>query len=123
MEMTILRRNDRNGVVVAFLKGIVDGESSQMFEKKILDLISQEDKFFIINMSETEYITSAGLRSFLVIGKLLRSRRGRIAVSNFNESVGDVFKMMNFDSLFAMYATEDEAFGAICAPGPETTVY
>ena len=123
MEMTILRRNDRNGVVVAFLKGIIDGESAQMFEKKIIDLISQEDKFFIINMNETEYITSAGLRSFLVIGKLLRGRRGRIAVSNFNESVGEVFKMMNFDSLFAMYTTEEEALGAICSPGPETTVY
>lgn len=123
MEMTIIRRNDRNGAVVAFLKGIVDGEAAGVFEKRILELIAGEDKFFVINMRDTEYITSAGLRSFLVIGKMLRVRRGKIAVSNCNASVSEVFKLMNFDSLFAMYTDEEEALASFVVSDPGGALY
>jgi anti-sigma B factor antagonist len=120
MEVKIVKRNDRNGVIVALLKGVIDGESSQVFEKIIIDQIAAEEKKFIINLKDTDYVTSAGLRSFLVIGKLLKIRRGRIALTNFNESVRDVLKLMNFDSLFAMYDTDEEAFEEIGAAGYET---
>ncbi len=120
MEVKIVKRNDCNGIIVALLKGVIDGESSQIFEKIIIDQIAAEEKNFIINLKDTDYVTSAGLRSFLVIGKLLKIRRGRIALTNFNESVRDVLKMMNFDSLFAMYDTEEEACKEICSAGHET---
>ncbi len=120
MEVKIVKRNDCNGIIVALLKGVIDGESSQIFEKIIIDQIAGEEKKFIINLKDTDYVTSAGLRSFLVIGKLLKIRRGRIALTNFNESVREVLKMMNFDSLFAMYDTEEEACKVIGSAGHET---
>lgn len=120
MEVKIVKRNDCDGIIVALLKGVIDGESSQIFEKIIIDQIAGEEKKFIINLKDTDYVTSAGLRSFLVIGKLLKIRRGRIALTNFNESVREVLKMMNFDSLFAMYDTEEEACKVIGSAGHET---
>lgn len=120
MEIKLVKRNDYNGIIVAMLKGVIDGESSQVFEKMIIDQIAAGEKNFAINLKDADYVTSAGLRSFLVIGKLLKIRRGRIALTNFNESVCEVLKMMNFDSLFAMYDTDEEAFEQMCADGRET---
>ncbi len=122
MEVTIIKRNDSNGVIVVYLNGIVDGEASQLFEKRIIDRIALEEKYFVINLKNTEYITSAGLRSFMVIGKLLKIRRGRIALSCLNESVSEIFKMMNFENLFAVYKTESDALDKICE-APSGTLY
>ena len=114
--MEILKHNDYSGAVVAYLKGVVNGESSQVFEKRILDLIAAEEKLFIFNLAQADYLTSAAFRSLMVVGKMLKIKRGRLAITNCNESVKEVFKLMNFDSIFVMFETEEEALKEIGAP-------
>ncbi|HOD43095.1 MAG TPA: STAS domain-containing protein [Candidatus Wallbacteria bacterium] len=116
MEMEILKHNDFSGAVVAYLKGVVNGESSQVFEKRILDLIASGEKLFIFNLAQAEYLTSAAFRSLMVVGKMLKIKRGRLAITNCNDSVKEVFKLMNFDSIFVMFETEEEALKEIGAP-------
>jgi|GEM_PF-1716240 len=102
----IITKDDANGIVRAFVRGNLDGTTAGKFEKSIIDLIGMEEKNFFIDLKETEYITSAALRSFLVIGKLLKIKRGFIAIFNIKEAVRQVFDIMNFGSLFLLCDNE-----------------
>ena len=54
-----------------------------------------------VDMSETEYISSAGLRVLLSMCKTLQGQ-GSFHVVNFSDSIKDIFAVTGFDQLFGL---------------------
>ncbi len=63
----------------------------------------------IINLSDLEYISSAGLRSILAIAKVLKAKGGKMIFACLKGTVKDVFKISGFGSIFQIYDSEEEA--------------
>ena len=51
-------------------------------------------------MSECPYVSSAGLRTLLTIGKKVKINKGHMNIINLSEEVKDVMEMTGFGGIF-----------------------
>jgi anti-sigma B factor antagonist len=106
MEISEDRKAD---AVVLALSGKLDATTAKTFEKKILSQIESGERRFVINLAQLDYISSAGLRVFLLAAKRLNSANGKILLSSLQDSVREVFDITGFSSVFCIYGSDDDA--------------
>ncbi len=106
MEFQTEKRGQR---VVLWASGRMDANTSSEFEQKCEDLINDGTKDIVVDLSGLEYISSAGLRSILAIGKKLKGEGGNFSFCNLQGMVKEVFDISGFGSLFAIHGTLEEA--------------
>ena len=113
--MEFQARNEGNAVVIA-LGGRLDAVTSADFEKRIRELIDRGNDALIVDFEHLDYISSAGLRALLVIGKTLKAKDGRLRFANINGGVRDVFDMSGFASMFQLDDSVAAALAALVKP-------
>jgi anti-anti-sigma factor len=106
MEISEDRKAD---AVVLALSGKLDATTAKTFEKKLLREIESGERRFVINLAQLDYISSAGLRVFLLAAKRLNSANGKILLSSLQDSVREVFDITGFSSVFSIYGSDDDA--------------
>jgi len=103
----------KQGKVSAFkLQGRLDSNTSQSFEKRLLDAISDGIKNVIIDFKDLDYISSAGLRVILKATKTLKREDGKIMLCSMQDYVKEVFEIAGFDSFLPIVPTMDDALKA-----------
>jgi anti-anti-sigma factor len=106
MEISEDRKAD---AVVLALSGKLDATTAKTFEKKILSQIESGERRFVINLAQLDYISSAGLRVFLLAAKRLNTANGKILLSSLQDSVRELFDITGFSSIFSIYGSDDDA--------------
>ena len=91
------------------LFGALDGLTYVDLLKALNQSIDDNAKRIVLDMSEVDYVSSAGLRVLLQGAKSLKESGGEIVLFAMNSTVKEVFKMSGFDSLFRSFASETEA--------------
>ncbi|NLN59721.1 MAG: STAS domain-containing protein [Deltaproteobacteria bacterium] len=109
MEVT---KNSQGGVLVAAVKGRVDTVTASDFEKRIAEIMEGENSPLLLDCGGLEYISSAGLRSILVISKELKTKGLTVYFSGLQGNVKDVFNISGFNTIFKIFATNDDALKA-----------
>ena len=103
----------RNGVVILGVQGRLDASNAGGLEEKILGLIAADEKRFVVDCAQLDYISSAGLRVLLVAAKRLTPVGGKISLSSLKEHIKEVFDIAGFSSIFSIYPTLDEALAGV----------
>lgn len=118
MEITECQTGD---IVTLCLCGKLDTISAKAFEEKILTRIEPGTRFFVIDVSQLEYIGSAGLRVFVVASKRLNGVNGKIVLCGFKKTipyytlnrpqdpVREAFDIAGFSTIFSSYGSHDDA--------------
>lgn len=96
-------------VLVIFVKGRLDALTAPDFDKKIETLLSEGENALVLNFSELEYISSAGLRSILAVAKQLKAKDGSIMLTELKGAVKEVFEISGFYSIFQIFESEADA--------------
>ena len=102
-------RNKEEGMIIVSVKGRMDAITSVDFEKNFTEWISNGENHFLIDLSEMDYISSAGLRSILKISKQLQMRNGKMIFAGLQDSVREVFRISGFETIFQIRKTMEEA--------------
>lgn len=84
------------------LIGDLDGHSSDAVTTELLELIKPHCKLFI-DMKECPYVSSAGLRTLLTVGKNTKIQEGEMHILNLQEEVKDVMVMTGFSGIFESF--------------------
>ncbi|NSW86499.1 MAG: STAS domain-containing protein [Syntrophobacteraceae bacterium] len=92
------------------IKGRMDTLTAPEFEKECTKWMEEGVNHFVLDLGELEYISSAGLRSILLIAKKLKPNNGQICFCSPSEIVAKVFLISGFSSMFSTYDSVDEAF-------------
>jgi anti-sigma B factor antagonist len=100
-----------NGRLVVSVEGRMDAVSAPEFDKRCEDWISAGATVFILDFGGLEYISSAGLRSLLVLGKKLTAKKGRIVIAALKDVVKEVFTISGFGSIFTIVESVEAALG------------
>jgi anti-sigma B factor antagonist len=100
---------ERNGVAVVHLKGYLDAHTAPDFEKVLRDLIDSDRIRLVVNLSDLNYIASAGVGVFMGFIEELRGRGGDIKLAEPTEKVYRVFDLLGFHLLYDICKKEDEA--------------
>lgn len=106
MELTVSR--EKNVTVIA-LQGKLDSFSSKDFEKKLLALIEGGNPRLIMDCTQLEYVSSAGLRIFYLAANQLQALGGKIVFCAVNANVQRVFDIVDLSSEFLILPTRKEA--------------
>jgi anti-anti-sigma factor len=103
---------EKNTKIVA-LKGRMDAVSAPDFEEKMGEWSDQGETSFIINLGEVDYMSSAGLRSILIVAKNLKQQDGKLIFVNLRDEVSKIFRISGFSSMIPTYESVETALEQI----------
>ena len=114
-------------IVTLSLCGKLDSTTAKTFEDAILGRIESGNRRLVIDLSQLDYISSAGLRVFALAGKRLKSTNGKLVLCGFKKTipyytlnripdpVREVFDTSGFSLIFPSYGSHDDAIEALQA--------
>jgi anti-sigma B factor antagonist len=100
------------GIVLFRLKGHLDAQTVGTLEGRFEQLIRSSKVRWIVDLRALEYISSAGLGSFVGIVSELRARGGDIIFVGLTPKIEKIFKVLGFMRIFRLFQSETEAVRA-----------
>ncbi|WP_242641446.1 MULTISPECIES: STAS domain-containing protein [Candidatus Ichthyocystis] len=98
-----------DGVYVIHLADRLDGASASDFERVVTLVSEGQHTKVVLDMSGLVYISSAGLRVVLLLGKKVRSMKGVLVLSSLSSMVREIFDVSGFLSLFPVADSLEKA--------------
>jgi anti-anti-sigma factor len=88
---------------IARVRERLDALSAPDFEQNLVELITAGTCDIVLDFSELDYISSAGLRSILAIARQLRARQGELRIAALQAKVREVFDISGFNSILPIF--------------------
>ena len=104
--------SDSGNCTTVGVSGRLDSNTSGEFERSIMALIDQGKKVLVVDCSGLEYVSSAGLRVFLMAAKRIRQVGGKVLLAALKPHVKEVFDIAGFTPIFQVYGSAAEAMAA-----------
>jgi stage II sporulation protein AA (anti-sigma F factor antagonist) len=95
-------------VVLAF-SGRMDAQNAPEFEKACKDWIEKGSLHLVIDLTGLAYVSSLGLRSFLIVGQALKEKNGTLRLCGLTGLVKQVFQMTRLTTVFPIHETVESA--------------
>lgn len=95
-----------------FVGGDVDASSSIHLDNALSDALKTHNKV-IVDFSELEYISSAGLGVFMSYIQQIESDNISLAIFGLKEKVFQVFEILGLDQLIEICPTREDALSTI----------
>lgn len=104
-----IHETSHDGITVLAPEGRIDTTTSSSFDDVVRRTIEGGAKRIVVDMEGVEYISSAGLRVFLLLAKRMRDLSGRLVVCGMTQPVKQVFQLAGFLPLFTVTAGRQDA--------------
>jgi anti-anti-sigma factor len=104
-----LKEDKKGDVIVLRFKGRLDAISTPDAEKRVQEFIKKGEIKLLMDFSEVDYISSAGMRLLLSTTKQLKFLAGHLVICSMTTNVMDVFKLSGFDHVLELTNSEEEA--------------
>ena len=95
--MTIQQEGNETRIKIS---GRMDTITTRECEKQITPLWAQQPPHLVVDCSELSYVSSAGLRLFLVMQKQTTALKGSLRLVGMQPMVRETFKLTGFGILF-----------------------
>jgi anti-sigma B factor antagonist len=103
----------QNDINIYRLNGRLDSNTSQGFEKKLFQAISDGAKNMIVDFKDIDYISSVGLRVIIKAFKALQRADGRIMLCSMQDYIRELFEITGIDVFVPIVASIDDALKAL----------
>lgn len=103
----------RDGVPVLDVDGEIDIYTTPQFKEAVSAAIGEGARAIVINMSRVTYMDSSGFGTLLSATKRLRPTDGALYLAGCNEAITRMLQITRLNTIFGIYATEEEAFAAV----------
>ena len=107
--MKIHHTGRREDYVVVAVEGRMDAVSAPEFESFVSGLIDEGALKIIVDFEGLDYISSAGLRSVLIVAKKIQGKNGEILVVSLRDTVKEIFEISGFSTIIPIHASVDAA--------------
>ena len=105
-------------VLVFAPAGRLDHESVDAFRASLqpqLDAALAAGRGVLFDLSGLEYVSSAGLRCFMLAAKQASAKNGKIAVAAPRPVVAEIFEISRFNMVLRVFPSMREALGFLSA--------
>lgn len=96
MELKIIQSQDKTLIEII---GSLDGSTSASAADSIL-AACENGCSLEIDLAQCGYVSSAGLRTLLTVGKSVKSQSGHMKLLNMSDDIADIMSMTGFDRIF-----------------------
>ena len=131
MEIKVTTENAGVPVTVVSVHGNIDSLTYQDFQSKVDELITKGARHILVNMADSAYISSAGLRSLHNIFNKLRSlhkdvdddelrkqmnageyKSPYLKISNLSAQLREIFELSGFETYMEIHEDADKAIAS-----------
>jgi stage II sporulation protein AA (anti-sigma F factor antagonist) len=98
-----------SGFCVLKIEGRVDTTNFNQFENEVNTLFDAGENDLIFDCSGLNYISSSGLRVFLIAQKRTMSLNGKLHLCNLQPAIREIFDISGFSTIFKIFETKDKA--------------
>jgi anti-sigma B factor antagonist len=99
----------KNDVVIFRVKGDIDAYSSPSLKDKVVKEIENGTKKIVLNLTNVDYIDSAGLGVLVALLKRIKKEQGILRISGLKPNILKIFQLTRLNQIFDIYNTEEEA--------------
>ena len=110
-----------DGNAIARLAGRIDSSNAHQLQRELEAGLNDDVKAVVLDFEEVSFISSAGLRIVLLIGRELKKRQGKYAVCSLSEPIRDLFEISGFDQVVPIHGTPAHAIDAFAPPRQTAT--
>lgn len=100
-------------VLVVSPEGQINSGNAAGIEADLLSHVEKGEHRFVLDMSNLNYISSAGLRVVLVLAKRLKQSAGALALCAMQPHVREVFDISGFLAILTVVDTRQEAVAKV----------
>jgi anti-anti-sigma factor len=96
--------------------GRLDHDNCEAFREELAPHLerSAKDKLSIVlDLSGLEYVSSAGLRCFMLAAKQAKAQNSRVVIAAMQPVVAEIFQIARFNLVFDAYPKVRDALGAL----------
>lgn len=104
-----INEEQRGDVLIVSPQGRVDSVSSGELEVKLLSCIDGGSHRMVIDFSGLDFVSSSGLRVFLMTAKKLKPLGGKVVLCSLAPEVKEVFEVSGFASMLSIKSNLDDA--------------
>ncbi|MBW1773430.1 MAG: STAS domain-containing protein [Deltaproteobacteria bacterium] len=109
MSLNVIVTSRKTGVYIVKPKGRLDTETYLILDEKIASLLEPATRVLILDMSELDYISSAGVRVVFKTKKSLNESGGEFMMTNLKPQIRKVFEIINALPTISIFKNVDEA--------------
>ena len=112
--MNVSSRRYANAALVQ-VSGRLDQDTCEAFRGDLMKYVeeaAQGGGAIVLDLSSLEYVSSAGLRCFMLASRQAKAHQGRIFVAALQPMVAEIFEISHFNLVFQVLPTVREALGA-----------
>jgi anti-sigma B factor antagonist len=104
-----IRTQDYNNVAVVELQGELDVDSVGLLQNTINDIISAQKTGIVLDMSDLEFIDSAGLGQLLYVREQCNEKNCQLRLAGLDETLTKIMEVTRLENEFECYAELAEA--------------
>ena len=110
--MLNINESSESGVQIISLEGRLDTSTSADFDFA-LEPYSDKPTKLVVDLAGVQYVSSAGLRVFLMLAKKLQKSQGALVLCNLTPSVKEVFDIAGFSKMLNIQSDRAAAISAL----------
>lgn len=103
-----ITERDIDSIQVIAISGRVDVISANDLETYLNNAIKKNSRI-VFDLSDTEYISSSGLRVFLAALKMMRTRDGEMKLASLQPVIRNILDISGLSNIFSIYHNLNEA--------------
>lgn len=105
-----LQITNRDGYTVVSIHGRIDTINAANFEAQLMEVLDKEGvAHLVLDCDGLDYISSSGLRIFLVAQKKAMATQGKLLLSNLQPAIKEIFDISGFSTIFSIYPDTETA--------------
>ena len=108
-----LRHQSLSGISVVSLEGRLDANSADQFQNGVLGRAGKGRDAVLLDLAALTYLSSAGIRSILIIARELQEQNRGFAMCDAQAAVADVLSVSGVDSIVDVFTDLDSAVQAL----------
>jgi anti-anti-sigma factor len=96
--------------------GRLDHDNCEAFREELaphLARSAKEGASIVLDLSGLEYVSSAGLRCFMLAAKQAKAQHSRILIASMQPVVAEIFQIARFNLVFEAYPKVRDALAAL----------
>jgi anti-sigma B factor antagonist len=108
MAMNVTSAQKAQGIFIVTVAGSLDSNTYKQFEQKLEALLSAGTELIVFDLESLTYLSSAGVRVFLKVRKVLKNRGGQVKFLNLQPQIKRVFEIINAIPSMQIFQNSDE---------------
>ena len=98
----------KNDTCVVRVSGRLDATTAPELDQAVMQIIDQGKRKMAFDLTHLEYVSSAGLRIFLVVAKKLKGLDGELSLAGLQGNIKEVLEISGFPSILPCYESMND---------------